>query len=282
MERADIRYRLMWCIEGSKLQGKDAAKYLNLKPSYISMVIHPEQWHRCPAAAWKRLYEWFISDCVLEDFKLDRDEKILPEHLKAAGSPGMPKGSKKVNGKWVRPEDLNKGTVDIFNDGEEIKEGDLIPNKTVRLEKGGFVSSVENMHPAYELEGEMTIPHVGVKEVESEFDPTSVFAPDKKFRVGKLTGVIPEGEAAIPKGDYSNVLIHSEKNIKQMEDKVRAPFSVFDDPIKPSMDVLMKLIKDLERQNNLHITITIETVEVEQRITGPSEASTIIYKRKKE
>lgn len=119
MERADICYRLIWCIYGSQLRVKDAAKYLNVKPSYVSMALHPELWHRCPAKAWKRFYEWFISDCILEEFRLDKEEKILPEFSKATNKPGNPTGSKKIRGKFVHPENTPTGAP-LFEE-EQIK-----------------------------------------------------------------------------------------------------------------------------------------------------------------
>jgi hypothetical protein len=247
----------MWCIEGSKLKGIDAAKYLNVKPSYVSMVLHPEQWHACPAIAWKRFYEWFISDCVLEDFKLDKDEKILSEHLKKAGPHDVPKGSKKVNGRWIRPEDLYKDAAPLFKEGREEE----IKKETEELKKGGIISSEGISYAsANDIISEHVIPHTGMKEVESEFDPASIFGAGEKSIV------------KIPKGSYKHskdILEDLKKDPEFIHRHGPGSFLVFDDPIKPSFDFLMRYIKDLERQEQVHITVTItRDKDTEIRISG--------------
>lgn len=66
-----------------ELPNRDAAKFLNFHPCYISMANNPKMWDSMGKFSWQRLEEWFLTRDKLSAFKIPDGEEIWKPKEKA-------------------------------------------------------------------------------------------------------------------------------------------------------------------------------------------------------
>jgi hypothetical protein len=68
--------RLKKAIDLERMTTGDAARHLNLNPSYVSMALNEKHWKKMPRSAWDRLIQWCNSGSTLSHFKIPEGEVI--------------------------------------------------------------------------------------------------------------------------------------------------------------------------------------------------------------
>jgi hypothetical protein len=74
--RKEISEALKEAMNKEDLHTRDAAKYLNINPCYISMAQNPNSWDSMGKASWIRLEEWFNTNSKIALFEIPPGEEI--------------------------------------------------------------------------------------------------------------------------------------------------------------------------------------------------------------
>lgn len=74
-QKKQLSDKLKKALLDEHLWAKDAAGYLNLNPTYISMMLNPKFFDKCGATAWKRIEEWANTGDKISNFILPANEK---------------------------------------------------------------------------------------------------------------------------------------------------------------------------------------------------------------
>jgi hypothetical protein len=74
--RKEISEALKEAMNKEDLHTRDAAKYLNINPCYISMAQNPNSWDSMGKASWIRLEEWFNTNSRITLFEIPSGEEI--------------------------------------------------------------------------------------------------------------------------------------------------------------------------------------------------------------
>jgi len=75
--KKEIADHYMEATNREELRTREAARYLNLNPCYLSMVKTERHWSSMSQAAWDRLEEWHESRCKISEFVIPEGEEIF-------------------------------------------------------------------------------------------------------------------------------------------------------------------------------------------------------------
>jgi hypothetical protein len=93
------------------LQIREAAKFLNINPCYLSMAVNERFWDSMSKAAWDRLNEWHESRGKISEFVIPQGEEIFVQ------KPYVPKEKKVIDKKAVVEKVDPKTNAGEENDG---------------------------------------------------------------------------------------------------------------------------------------------------------------------
>lgn len=75
-KKKELQRLLKEALLAEHMYNAKAAKYLNLIPNYITMMLNHRMWDHCPAKAWNRVEE-ALSLGKISEFKIPEGEKIV-------------------------------------------------------------------------------------------------------------------------------------------------------------------------------------------------------------
>jgi hypothetical protein len=99
INKAQLSAALKKALSSEHLWSRDAAKFLNLNPVYISMMLNPKTFDKCGATAWIRLNEWFLTNLPISDFQFPEGEAVWQPkkqepNIEGKGVETLPAGKK--------------------------------------------------------------------------------------------------------------------------------------------------------------------------------------------
>jgi len=83
--KENIQRKLIEAMDKESLKPGQAAKFLNIIPSYISMIKNKGQWDKCPKAAWETVLLWVNTGESMKEYAEKHTEfleKINPKKEK--------------------------------------------------------------------------------------------------------------------------------------------------------------------------------------------------------
>lgn len=86
IDKKSISEALREAMNKEELHTRQAAKFLNLNPGYISMCLNPNSWDAMGKTAWLRLEDWFNRREPLTAFTIPEGEEIWKPKEKAANT----------------------------------------------------------------------------------------------------------------------------------------------------------------------------------------------------
>lgn len=76
IKKQAITADLIAAMQREELHTREAAKYLNLNPCYLSMAQNSKSWDSMGNAPWVRLQEWWDTRDLLSKFQIPEGEEI--------------------------------------------------------------------------------------------------------------------------------------------------------------------------------------------------------------
>lgn len=76
-DKKQISAALIEHLNREELHTREAAKFLNINPCYISMAKNENSWDAMGKTAWIRLEQWFYTRENIKDFKIPEGEEIF-------------------------------------------------------------------------------------------------------------------------------------------------------------------------------------------------------------
>jgi hypothetical protein len=86
VDKKSISEALREAMNKEELHTRQAARFLNLNPAYISMSLNPNSWNAMSKMAWFRLEDWFNRREPLSSFSIPEGEEIWKPKEKAANT----------------------------------------------------------------------------------------------------------------------------------------------------------------------------------------------------
>jgi nitrate reductase alpha subunit len=81
-----IQTKLIVAIEKEGLKTSEAAKILDISPTYVSLIKNSDHWHKCTKAAWEAVQKWTNSGLSLREYSIERQfpnyDKAIEDHNK--------------------------------------------------------------------------------------------------------------------------------------------------------------------------------------------------------
>jgi hypothetical protein len=78
-EKKELADALVEAMNREELHTGEAAKALNVKACYVSMIKNPDLWGSIPAKAWDRVEEWMQTRGKIRDFVIPEGEEIVTQ-----------------------------------------------------------------------------------------------------------------------------------------------------------------------------------------------------------
>lgn len=134
INKAQLSAALKKALSSEHLWSRDAAKFLNLNPVYISMMLNPKTFDKCGATAWTRLNEWFLTNEPLSDFRIPDGEEIWQPkkqepNIEGKGVETLPAGKKEKKEK-KKKESLEKSKSEQPKQTNHIPDIEKMPEQS--------------------------------------------------------------------------------------------------------------------------------------------------------
>ena len=76
-----IQTKLIVAIEKEGLKTSEAAKILDISPTYVSLIKNSDHWHKCTKAAWEAVQKWTNSGLSLKMYGSHEElHKAIKDH----------------------------------------------------------------------------------------------------------------------------------------------------------------------------------------------------------
>lgn len=76
-----IQDKLIAAIEKDHLKTSEAAKILDISPTYVSLIKNSDHWHKCTKAAWEAVQKWTNSGLSLKMYGSHEElHKAIKDH----------------------------------------------------------------------------------------------------------------------------------------------------------------------------------------------------------
>ena len=76
MDKKTISEHLIDALNKEDLPRREAARFLNLNPRYVTMAQNPKSWDAMGRAAWERMEAWHETRQKISEFKIPDGEEI--------------------------------------------------------------------------------------------------------------------------------------------------------------------------------------------------------------
>ncbi len=124
-EKKELADALIEAMNREELHTGEAARALNVKACYVSMIKNPDLWGSIPAKAWDRVEEWMQTRGKIREFLIPEGEEIVAQkvYTPRTSMPELTPREEKAFREAMGPEEHSPEAVEIASSQAPRNDG---------------------------------------------------------------------------------------------------------------------------------------------------------------
>ena len=149
--KTQISDHLIEALNKENLHTREAARFLNMNPCYISMARNPKSFDAISKSAWERLEVWHNTREKISDFKIPDGEEIWQPKERSAEAPKKDKNVVIRNEKILEtdehsPENLDTQTSELSKEAQYELMATLKNTEEKLMKADEYIRFIEEKH----------------------------------------------------------------------------------------------------------------------------------------
>jgi hypothetical protein len=133
-----ISEKVIEALDKEMLSKNQAGPMVGINPSYLSIVVNPEKFYKCPNASWEILQKWVNSGMSIRQYAIKhghltteekKPEEVIPEKIFKVAPPITVKEPEPIKEKpliKIRPRVKEAREVELKKKEERLTPGQMI------------------------------------------------------------------------------------------------------------------------------------------------------------